>query len=78
MITQSKGATVITGSDVDVFRWYALRGALKLETLGMSRRGASAYSVVKKEFGFKGTKAKVYEQLDAWLKANHPRSKEAQ
>ncbi len=50
---------------VDAFRLRALRGALKLEILGMKRRGRSVYSIVKEEFGFKGSKQKVLEQMEA-------------
>jgi hypothetical protein len=30
----------------------------------MNRRGQSAYSIVKQEFGFKGSKAKVLQKLE--------------
>jgi len=46
------------------FRMRSLRGALKLEILGMKRRGRSVYSIVKEEFGFKGNKQKVLQQLE--------------
>jgi hypothetical protein len=52
---------------INNFRLRALRGALKLEILGMKRRGRSAYSLAKEEFGFKGNKQKVLEQLEAKL-----------
>jgi len=46
------------------YRLLALKSALKLEVLGMKRsRGPSVFSIVKKEFGFKGTKASVLEQF---------------
>lgn len=50
------------------FRMRSLRGALKLEILGMRRNGRSVYSIVKEEFGFKGNKQKVLEQLENKLK----------
>lgn len=50
------------------FRMRSLRGALKLEILGMRRNGRSVYSIVKEEFGFKGSKQKVLEQLENKLK----------
>tara|TARA_R100000908_G_C3606585_1_gene58937 strand:- start:25 stop:159 length:135 start_codon:yes stop_codon:yes gene_type:complete len=43
---------------------------LKLEMLGMKRRGQSAYSIVKQETGLKGSKQKVYDQLTEILKQN--------
>ena len=49
---------------IAAFRMRSLRGALKLEILGMKRRGRSVYSIVKEEFGFKGNKQKVLEQLE--------------
>jgi len=55
--------STLTGSEIDVFRILALHKALKLELLGMTRRGRSAYSIVKTEFGLKGNKQKVYDQL---------------
>ena len=57
--------TYDTPEQIDAFRLRALRGALKLEILGMRRGGRSVYSIVKEEFGFKGNKQKVLEQLEA-------------
>ena len=50
--------------EIALFRMKALRSALKLEILGMKRRGRSVYSIVKEEFGFKGSKQKVLQQLE--------------
>jgi len=44
-------------------RILALRTMLKLEVKGMTRRGRSAYSIIKEEFSFKGSKKRVLEQL---------------
>tara|TARA_Y100001951_G_C11184023_1_gene207608 strand:- start:34 stop:228 length:195 start_codon:yes stop_codon:yes gene_type:complete len=52
---------------IEAFRMRSLRGALKLEILGMKRKGRSVYSIVKEEFGFKGNKQKVLEQLETKL-----------
>jgi len=52
-----------------LFRLLTLKAALKLETLGMKRSGVSVYSIVKREFGFKGSKARVHEQLCAYIDA---------
>ena len=55
---------MITGAEnIDMFRLVVLKNALKLEMLGMKRRGRSTYSIVKEEFGLKGSKQKVYDQL---------------
>ncbi len=51
--------TVITGPGIARFRLIALKGALKLEILGMKRRGRSAYSIIKQEFGLKGSRESV-------------------
>ena len=59
----------ITGRDsIHLFRIITLRAALKLEVAGMQRRGRSAYSLVKDEFGFRGNKQRVLEQIDALIK----------
>jgi len=57
-----------TPDKIEMFRLLALRGALKLELVGMCRRGSSAYSVIKREFGFKGNKQKVLDQLEVHIK----------
>jgi len=41
----------------------SLRAALKLEVLGMKRKGHSANHIVKTQFGFKGNKKQVLEQF---------------
>ena len=56
--------TLKTPEEIDMFRFLSLRSALKLECLGMSRRGQSAYSIVKSEFGLKGNKKSVLAQLE--------------
>lgn len=53
---------------IDMFRFLSLKSALKLECLGMSRRGQSAYSIVKAEYGFKGNKKSVLEQMEQIVK----------
>ena len=61
--------TLSNPSQIDQFRIRTLRSALKLEILGMYRGGRSVYSIVKEEFGFKGSKAKVLEQLESHIKS---------
>jgi len=48
-------------------RLLTLKQALWLETKGLTRRGRSAYAIVKSEFGFRGGKLKVFEQLEAMI-----------
>ncbi len=59
------GNIVITGEGIEIYRLLALRGALKLEVLGMKGR-VNAFKMVKELTGLKGTKAAVlaaYENL---------------
>ena len=71
MNTMNKTLVLDTPQAIDGFRVRALRSALKLEVLGMTRRGVSAYRMVKNEFGFKGSKQKVLDQLLAYMKENN-------
>ena len=45
-------------------RLVALRYGLKLEILGMKKKGCSAYSILKKEYGYKGSRKDVLSQLE--------------
>jgi hypothetical protein len=49
---------ITSPEDIAAYRLLAIKGALKLESLGMKSRGPSALSVVKKEFGIKARNAK--------------------
>lgn len=60
--------TLDTPEQIDMFRFLSLKSALKLECLGMSRRGQSAYSIVKAEYGFKGSKKSVLQQMEQIIK----------
>jgi hypothetical protein len=65
MPVESNGGVVcITGPSIAVYRLIVLRSALRLEKLGMKRRGRSALAIVKEEFGLKGNRDSVYEQFD--------------
>jgi hypothetical protein len=57
-----------TPEEISAARLITLRGALKLELLGMKRRGRSAYSIIKQEFGLTGNKQRVYDQFDNIVK----------
>ena len=52
------------------YRTLALKSALSLEIKGMKRRGRSAYAMVKDEFGFRGNKQKVFDQLQEYVDEN--------
>lgn len=70
-VSNTAGGTMITGVDnVSRVRVLALRSALGLECKGIQRSRGSVYAIVKREFGFKGSKQKVYDQLDKWIKDN--------
>lgn len=56
--------TVITGTQQIAFaRLLTLKAGLKLECLGMTRHGRSCYTILKAEYGFRGSRASVYAQL---------------
>ena len=70
MIKESKhGTLTITGAeDIGLFRLLALRSALGLEVKGMRiNRHINAYMLAKREFGFRGNKQRVYEQLCSYI-----------
>jgi hypothetical protein len=45
-----------------------LRAGLKLEIKGLRRSGRSFYTIIKKEFGLKGSRESVLEQFDTLIK----------
>ena len=56
-----------TPEKIDMYRMHVLHKMLKLEMLGvkMSKsRQPSAYSVIKKEYGLKGSRQKVYDAFE--------------
>ncbi len=58
------GGFVVTEGSIELFRQRTLLRALMLEVKGMKiSRGASAYSIIKKEYDLKGSKQKVLEQF---------------
>ena len=54
----------LTGEQIPKARLVALRHGLKLEILGMKKKGRSAYSIMKKEYGYKGSRKDVLSQLE--------------
>jgi hypothetical protein len=64
------GAIVATGEGIKVFQLLALRGALKMEAIGMKRRGKSALSIVKAQTGLKARTAEdMVPKYEDWLRA---------
>ena len=64
------GNVMVTGADdMQVLRLLALRSGLAIEAKTGLRlsRGRSCYAITKAEYGFKGNKRRVLEQLDAFI-----------
>jgi hypothetical protein len=61
--------TMITNpAQIAHFRYLTLLSGLKLEIKGIRvSRGMTMYSLIKKEFGLKGTKTAVYNELACML-----------
>lgn len=64
----SDGFILDTPEQIQMGRLITLKHALRLEIAGLRKsRGPSAYSIVKKELGFKGSREKVYDQLKEYI-----------
>ena len=71
MTTRNKTIVLDIPEDINAGRILALKGALKIEVnTGLRRKGRSAYSIIKEEFGFKGNKTRVLSQLEDWIAEN--------
>lgn len=68
-------STIITGDNILRYRHFVLYSALKLEIVGLKRNGRSAYSIIKKELGFRGNKQKVLQQMKDFLDTNYGSNK---
>jgi hypothetical protein len=64
-ITVSEGGGImVEGAEaIDYFRLCTLVSALGLEVQGLRSRRYSAYAIAKREYGLKGSKPRVLEQL---------------
>lgn len=51
-------------TDPEIFRLFALRSALGLELKGFKHSRGSAYAYIKRTYGLRGNKARVYEQFN--------------
>lgn len=58
--------TITEPAQIEVARLLTLRQMLRLEMLGMTKKGRSAYSILKSEFGFKGSREAVFAALTEW------------
>ena len=68
-------AVLDTPEQIEMFRYKTLLKGLRLEILGMQMsRGRSCYSIIKKEFGLKGSKQKVFDQFKLMLEQVNERA----
>ena len=58
-------STVITGDAIRLYQMMAQSKALGLEIKGLKFSKGSIYAHVKKQYGFKGNKQRVLEQLES-------------
>jgi hypothetical protein len=66
--------TTITGTGIELYRLMALLSALKLEEKGLKlSRGRSALQVAKKQYGLKGNRASIIEQVQAMVDELNPK-----
>jgi hypothetical protein len=56
-----------TPEQIQHYRLFVMLRGLELEIAGLKMRGGSCYAMAKREFGFKGNKTKVYNQLATLL-----------
>jgi hypothetical protein len=68
-------AVLDTPEQIEMFRYKTLLKGLRLEILGMQMsRGRSCYSIIKEEFGLKGSKQKVFDQFKLMLEQVNERA----
>ena len=66
-LVQGDAVIIGTPDGIKFAQLCARKGALKLEILGMKRRGRSAYSICKKAYGLKGSRESVLAQLQTMV-----------
>ena len=57
-----------TPEQIDMFTFLSRKVALKLEMRGLKRGGQSVYSIIKQEYGFKGSRESVLKQMEEIIK----------
>jgi len=74
-IEQIEGVGIMcTGPGIAMYRLLAMKHCLKAEIQGFRMVRHSVYAQVKREFGFRGNKENVLEQLEnhiAWFAADN-------
>ncbi len=70
MIEHTQGGTVLTGEAIPFFRMAAQLAALRFKVkTGMNMGRGSIVSMVKAEYGLKGSAARVLEQFEPIVEA---------
>ncbi len=62
--------TMLTGDQIPAFRLCCLRAGLRYEIktgMRMSNKTPKCSTLVRREFGFKGTPVKLLAQLEQWM-----------
>lgn len=68
IVIHASGAVTITGGGIDYFKLCAIKGALKLELAGMrASRGRTAYAAAKADYGLRGSRKKVFADLERMI-----------
>jgi len=62
-VHSDEAGITFTGNDIRFVYLAARKGALKLELVGLKKRGRTAYSICKEVYGLKGNRESVYEQM---------------
>lgn len=61
------GVVLDTAEELAMFQLLRLRSALGLELIGMKHSQGSVYAHIKRHYGMKGTKQRVWDQLNALI-----------
>jgi len=61
---------------IELMRMKTLSSMITLEIMGIKKGGRSAYSIVKEEYGFKGNRKSVLNQLEEMYTIDFDRYKE--
>lgn len=63
-----EGGTVLdTPAEIEMFQLLRLRSALGLELLGMKHSKGSVYAHIKRHYGLKGNKQRVWDQFNTLI-----------
>jgi len=60
-----------TPEGIDFYQLVARRGALRMELVGMKRRGRTAYSICKQVYKLKGSRERVLAQMTELIEKAH-------